>query len=308
MRICHVSRGACPRILKLAYVQKKAGHEIHWVGYTPPSYQTTLPFKYFHQAQEIRFGGIGKTIGELNDKVDIFHVHTHLFDTEILDHVRAAAKKKVVWDRHDNAAYQSDAPMLCPTEAFGGTVYKTYVPRDWWPRAKDPEYDMVIATGLSSVESHFRYWLPVFKTFKEAGIRIRCYTNSIIPDHYSEYAEMNGPIDVVDLLQEMSKARFGLCGTLNKGPIIDDAHPNKLYEYIAAGIPVVCLGKDMAMSKVVEFYKLGAVIEKAEDIVSALEYIETNGIRENVVENRARFIMDSQEPIVMNFYKKVLYG
>lgn len=306
MRICHVSRGACPRIVKLAYVQQKRGIETHWIGYTPPSYQTTLPFTV--TLVDERRKSIKECVEEMNDKVDAFHVHTHLFDTFILDYVKAYAKKKIIWDCHDKAETAHNFPKLTPTEAFGGTTYKTYCPKDWFAGIQEQRFELVIATGVSDTPGHFRHWLPTFQRLKENGMQVKCYTNSQITKEYQEAAEMIPAIDVVDLVQEMSYSMAGLCGTMNNGPIIQDAQPNKLYEYVAAGIPSICFGKDLAMAKVIQDYKIGVVIDHPDEIYAAINYIRKEDITMNVLEQRGRFTMESQERIVTNFYQKVLYG
>lgn len=308
MRICHVSRGACPRIVKLAHVQQAKGHKTHWIGYTPPSYQTTLPFDSIQIIDDGRFGGIKECIDAMNGQVDVFHVHTHLYDTFIAEYVRSYAQKKVVWDCHDKGAIEMPLPKLTPTEAFGGTTYKTYIPKAWFATPKDPKFSLVIATGLSEIDGHFRNWLDTFKKLQGYGLRVRCFTNSAITKEYQEAAEVLPPIDVVDLISEMSYSLAGLCGSPHKAPIMEDAQPNKLYEYVAAGIPSICFGRDTAMAKVIETYQLGAVINKPEDIFDALEFIEREHIRDNVLEQRHRFNMESQERIVADFYERVMYG
>lgn len=308
MRVLHISRGLCPRITKLAYVQQKRGMHTYWGGLTNPSFQRTFPFRQMFIGDDMRFGGVSQIIRKQAGKVDLFHVHTHIMDTAILDDVIRLAKKPVIWDCHDDPIYyKSDAPKLTPTECFEGTVYRTYCPKDWFQAPQVPQYTAIIATGLSDVPGHFRYWLPVFKAFHDLGIRVKCYTPSVITNEYREIAEMREAIDLRYLLEEMSWSAFGICGAPVPSKNIDEAYPNKLFEYVAAGIPVLCFGKNLAMSQVIETHELGVCIDSVDDIPMAMERIQNENMRKNVLLNRHRFTMDSQEPIVRQFYEGVIF-
>lgn len=310
--VCHVSRNLCPRMVKLAYVQQNAGLKTHWIGEVAPTFQKTIPFSTIAVADEIRFGGFQNVLRNIETHVDLFHVHTHLRDSHILEQIVSHAKKPFVVDCHDDTQMAESSWLthrLGPTRHLAGengVVYHSYCPADWFQPPWTPKHDFIIATGLSDKPGHFRYWLDVFTTMHKYANKVVCYTPSLITDEYAKIADMHGPIDIQDLIIEMAQSCFGLCGSPHPDANMINADPNKLYEYIAAAIPVICLGKKHDMVQTINRNRIGVAIDSIEEIADAVRYIHTSGIHENVIKVRDRFTMESQEPLVREFYNSVL--
>ena len=107
-------------------------------------------------------------------------------------------------------------------------------------------------------------------------------------------------------MQELNRYDWGLC-TCAIGPCntYNWAMPNKLFEYITAGIPVIAL----YMNEVGEFIKeheLGVVIESVKDIPKI--YDQHEYYREKVKEKRHLFTMETQVAKIEKLYEKVLGG
>lgn len=315
MKICHVSRGLCPRMVKLAYCQQQAGDDTYWIGQNPPTFQKTTPFDEMIEIDAIRFGLMKKAVDKMNEECDLFHVHTHMRDNFILEEVLKYAKKPYVWDCHD----KPDFPLPNPTENImapnqelagdNGLVYNTYCPKGWFTEPHNPTFDLVIATGLSNVAGHYRDWLRTFKTVKEMGYDLFCFTASNLykDDEYCQVASIREAIDIRELIVDgMSFARAGLCGSPHPDENMLSAWPNKLFEYLAAGIPVICLGSQHAMANFIKAYGIGAVIDSIEDLPGAFQYIKAFECRKRVLEVRHQFTMESQLEQINRFYEKVL--
>lgn len=314
MKICHVSRKLCPRMVKLAWCQTKQGDEVHWVGERQPSFQKTLPFESMGVGHEVRFGGALQALGAIESQVELFHVHTHYTDTDLLEQVMRTVAKPVFWDCHDEpmGGIPDHFPKkfrLAPIEKYmaGGISYRTYCPGDWFPDLSEPEYGLVITTGLSDQEGHERHWEPTFKTMYDEGWKVRCYTFSEVPPSYHSWADMREPVDVRQLLKEMSKATVGICGSPNpRNENMINAQPNKLYEYVAAGIPVVCFGSNLKMAETIRWYSLGVVIDDPKDITEA---VKKAAEMRSFIGNFSRFNFDmaNQAQRVKHFYRKCLH-
>jgi len=82
--------------------------------------------------------------------------------------------------------------------------------------------------------------------------------------------------------------------------------PNKLFEYLAAGVvPIVMNAKEPA--EYVKKHDIGVVV----DSIDELCYAVTNNLLyhtylKKVMEKREQFLMDSQVPKIIKLYEKVL--
>lgn len=309
MKICHISRALCSRMVKLAYAQQHAGHQTYWVGENLITYQKTIPFLGCFIGQGLRFGGIEGHIRNFNKIVDIFHVHTHIKDTHLLD-IEQTATKPWVWDCHDLPEYPATFyPDFSPTESLGGEVYRTYCPEDWFATPKVPNNNIAIATGLSNIPGNFRYWFDVFKDITKQHLLI-CFSESDVftVSAYNQlgynFWKMN--VDIRAMIEQISHCKAGLCGSPYPDKNMLSAFPNKLFEYMAAGIPAICFGRKHEMAAWIEDNGVGTSIDDVSELSKALKYLEDNHCRQRVWEIRSQLTMESQLPRVMGVYDKIL--
>lgn len=304
MNVCHVSKFLCPRIVKLAYVQKRSGINPYWLGVVDAKVQDKNVFNGAFLASEVRFGGIEIKVRRLRDKVDLFHAHTHLRDSSIAENCYKSLVN-VVWDAHDQT-FSKYTPDIGANSHIAEHFYRPYCPKDWFAYPKVPTKDLVITTGLADFDGHFRYWYDTFFEISKMGTIITCYTTSKPTKPYETVAVMEEPLEVRNLIKKLSHYRAGLCGS----PFPDDnmlhAFPNKLCEYIAAGIPVICLGSQHDMAEFIEEMGIGEVIDDISQLPRALEKIEEKKTRERVIKIRNNFTMETQEKIVRKVYEKIL--
>jgi hypothetical protein len=286
-------------------VEQKKGIKTFWAGKFSPTYHNTFPFDDMRLGEEVRFGGMIAGARHLEKGVDVFHVHTHYTDIDVLEDTLRLSKP-VVWNCHDeplggfNSLPQS---RLAPVERLG-TVYRTYCPKDWFPAPSPPNHGLVITTGLSDVPGHERYWVEAFREMTEQNLEPRCYTFSRLTPEYFEVADIRNPIDVRLMIEQLSKATAGICGSPSKGnKNMKSAYPNKLFEYVAAGIPVICIGSHHDMAKTINNYDLGVVIDDVKDIKRATQ--ECIRLRDHVARIRGAFTMESQIDVVLKEYNRV---
>lgn len=297
-------------MLKLAYCQQAYGDSVNWIGEHEPVFQT-VNFRQIEYDVGPRFGDLIPAIEKMHPHTDLYHVHTHLTDRDVLEQVLKYAKKPVIWDCHDRPQWiMSNAPQdrLAPVDelkGINGTVYRTYCPKDWFSIPKRGNGKIVISTGLAD-RPHFRYWLPAFQEMRKAGADVTCYTQSQVSKDYQEAATMKHPLPCRELVQQVSEYSAGLCGSPYPDQNMLSAYPNKLFEYIAAGIPVICVGREHAMAKFIEDNKIGVAIGDPASIMVALDMIEHDNLRANVIAIRDKFSMDTQVDKVTQFYHRQL--
>jgi len=108
------------------------------------------------------------------------------------------------------------------------------------------------------------------------------------------------------LFREMTQYDFGWAGfntTLNHIHL-DTVLPNKLFEYIACGLPVIGF-PHKALKNFLETNRLGIVVDKIEGLQARLRTTEMKIVRANVLKCRGDFTMEANIPLVINIYKKL---
>jgi glycosyltransferase involved in cell wall biosynthesis len=79
--------------------------------------------------------------------------------------------------------------------------------------------------------------------------------------------------------------------------------PNKLFEYLAAGLPILVYGAD-EVAEFVSKHEVGVVVDKLEDIPKV--YDEWPKYKKRVLEKRELFHVDTQAPAIKGVYEKLL--
>jgi glycosyltransferase involved in cell wall biosynthesis len=103
------------------------------------------------------------------------------------------------------------------------------------------------------------------------------------------------PVSYQNLLSETSNYHFGLIPWRNEIPQLQFAMPNKFFEYLCAGIPIIC-SDNSEISETVQKNSLGLIFDHGNSIElrqklstltdieyqklksSVLTYVKTNGI------------------------------
>lgn len=188
--------------------------------------------------------------------------------------------KEIIPDRHMPKMSRSDEMIHCVYE--GGVV------------AEDKSYKYY----------YCYYWLELAK----AGVHIHFYT-AAAPDvcHKLESLHDNihyeGNLSSAELALEMSKYDVGLCFynvTDENRHYLEMSSPNKLYEYINAGLPVA-IGDITAHRKIVEANHWGKVLKWEEDIFSQIKEISDIEVSKKALQSQNLFFEDFEKQL-LNFY------
>jgi hypothetical protein len=101
-----------------------------------------------------------------------------------------------------------------------------------------------------------------------------------------------------EMINECAKYDCGLVGTPFPLPDFEDSMPNKLFEYVAAGIPSIVINSPEA-AKFVEENGLGLSVQDASMVPEAMERLKGDC---NVKQDRWRFTMETEMPGLLELY------
>ena len=172
------------------------------------------------------------------------------------------------------------------------------------PLKKLPGLNLVYAGGLLDVGSlngrfGYRCYMDIFKSFIEAGWNVHLYPARSAPPIYKEIGCIfhDQLQEGKDLFRAMSKFTAGLQGYFNAEGAIHYAlkcRPNKLWSYLAAGIPTIGFngGNGMDIYK----NKWGIELERLEDIPNLqkrLKKIDISKFRDSeIIEKQSKEVFD----------------
>lgn len=141
---------------------------------------------------------------------------------------------------------------------------------------------------------------------KEKGIPLFLYMadpSKEKREHYRGKALWGGehPLDV--LLTKLGRHDWGFCGHTREFEIHKYAMCNKLFEYVAAGVPVIAMNAP-CMGKFVEKHGLGIQVKSIDEL--AERWQESRELRKSVVLNRHKWWMENHIERLEKLYRQVL--
>lgn len=192
------------------------------------------------------------------------------------------------------------------------TVLPSYLPRHLY-RYNIQEwqgglvYEGKVQLTTDGKLSHgFRYcdYLDTAKECKRMGMDFHIYSrndNEFI-EAYQDYALLHEPAVYSELMKCIARHDWGLVGNVNKTPEWDVAMPNKMFEYLAAGVPIVVINAKDCADFVLE-HGVGIVVEDIEEL--AWRWAEHEQCRENVIAKRPQWSMENNINDLESLYEEV---
>lgn len=177
---------------------------------------------------------------------------------------------------------------------------------------EDGQIHIVYEGGIigSDKMSH-RYFEDIWLKIAQAGIHIHFYS----PSDYQYCKKLEalhpnlhyeGNISSNELSVEMSKYDVGLCwlNTNEKNKqYLEFASPNKIQEYINAGLPVA-VGNVKSQIEYVEGFGFGKYLDLNENMEKQLREIEKIEIPANIL-SKKKLTFESKIPYLIDFYKVI---
>jgi len=152
----------------------------------------------------------------------------------------------------------------------------------------------------------------IFRAVVAEGVSLDVYPSRPAPE-YRELAErvrgltVHDTVDPSTLLGLLSKYDYGWAGfneAMNK-PHIDTALPNKLFEYLAAGLPVLTLNH-RALKRFLRERGLGIALDSPADLAGELSRRDIDKLRRRVSAARYEFTVEANAGGPAALYRSLL--
>lgn len=175
----------------------------------------------------------------------------------------------------------------------------------------DNEVHCVYEGGIWQGKKTLRYYEEMFLAIAEQHIHVHFYSedneyvNSLGKLH--PYLHYEGCLNYEDLLTDLTQYDVGLALlniTVRNNTFLQTTFPNKIFEYIYAGLPVAVANIDL-MIDFVKKYKVGQYLELNGDIKKQILDISKIKVDRNLLEKN-KLTMDKQAQNIIDFLKRVI--
>lgn len=329
MKIVEVAHHCCVRVLKQASALLDRGHAVHLIAKRlplTPDFTTSSHFATVGQLRESL---------RLHRDADIIHIHNEpswmlMVAKEILPNVPVvldihdamvfrstdvkykSAEERLTFDWADGLVFVSEKcrQIIKPKQSF--CVLPSYVNEQYyefnsWQWIGGVTYEGKVDTPTDKSFMQYCNYVDVCKGFKKAGIPFHVYapggSNEKKKKCYQSICHLCAPLPYDILIRTLGCHDWGLCGNLKKYREWDLAMPNKLFEYLAGGIPIIALNCG-EVAKFVRKHKVGIVVKSIEEIKDRWD--ERVECQKNVFLKRFDFTMERHIGILENFYKELI--
>ena len=164
---------------------------------------------------------------------------------------------------------------------------------------EDSHYDLrEIFKEIADHKTHLHFYVSIW------GAKEKAYHRLAEENHYIHY---HGHLDQESLLHEITQYDFGWVG-FNLNPKnrrhLDVALPNKLFEYIACGLPVLAF-PHKNIKKFLDRHDAGLVFDSVAEMASQPQHEKTKieSTRRNVLNLRHKFTVENNIGKLVSFYK-----
>jgi len=221
--------------------------------------------------------------------------------------------------------FQLADALVFPGETFGANIRKefdlhqpfitlpSYLPRHLYRYNIQDWYGGLVYEGKVQLSSEgrlsygFRYcdYLDLAKACKKQGMAFHIYSREDQPfiDAYNDYAIIHKPVMFTQLTKHIARHDWGLVGNINPTPEWDVAFPNKMFEYLASGVPIVAINAADCADFITE-HGIGIVVNDIEEL--AWRWSEHRKCRENVIKKRQQWAMDEHIHKLVELYEKII--
>ena len=173
--------------------------------------------------------------------------------------------------------------------------------------ASDGELHLVYEGGISNTRMSHRYMEEIWRAIADAHVHVHYYSQQETEycqalDKTSPYLHYEGNLSGLELIKELTQYDIGslLLNRIDKNA--DIAYPNKLYEYFAAGLPVV--SNLTASMKFVKDFGVGGTLDLQGGIQKQLREIAAIQVPGRFLQEN-RLTMDSRGEDILAFYRKI---
>jgi glycosyltransferase involved in cell wall biosynthesis len=192
-------------------------------------------------------------------------------------------------------------PSYCPKrfygysgeEWIGGLVYEGKV------NLKEENQDSMYGLRYSE-------YLELAQKAHELGIGFHIYcprSDEPFMKAFDDIAFLQQARPIETLIRGIARHDWGLVGNVFPTPEWDVAYPNKMFEYIAACVPVVAINAPECGKFIVK-EGLGIEVESLEEL--KLRWDEHTEIRKNIIKKRQKYAMENHIHKLLDLYKSLI--
>ena len=334
MKILFAARHTCIRAIKIGIALADAGHDVGWIhGMMRADLLPEIGPNYF----ATDYSDFAEKVAKLAPEYDIVHAHTQPTEpVAIAKH--AAGDTPVIYDVHDLertlSGHFSDAEKaafaLCDGAMFVSyetanivrseiprvndipvMVLYSKVPRRLVPSTAEPPWldGMVFQGMLSDV---FNQQLPEMAgVFRKFEIPFYVYTSTNANQRILDQMAANGAVasrqlSYRALIRVLGRHTAAYVGTPDPDTLrFKTAMPNKLFDALAAGIPVIAHNAPAVMSYL-EAFGCGSTIQDLGEIKEHYGIWRQRMFHEDYRPHEATYLMDPEVPRIIEFYRKAI--
>jgi glycosyltransferase involved in cell wall biosynthesis len=173
------------------------------------------------------------------------------------------------------------------------------------PRRSGPP--RIVYQGTLSINGGHYDLRGLFAAIAGQGVSLDVYPARAAPEYHSiPGIRVHETLPAAELLRELPHYDYGWAGfnsTLN-GPHLDTALPNKLYEYLGCGLPVITL-EHRALRRMLREEGVGIALDRVEDLAAALAEADAGALRDRIAAARERFTVEHEIDRIAALYREV---
>jgi hypothetical protein len=341
LKIIMISDHNCIRVTKQATILSKMGHEIHLVTRNLPGGGPYLTRTRWDTADDIRAilqaFGKGYIIHVHNEPSYMVQIAREsmpdskiVFDVHDSNYFRHH-EEQYSWYEEDTAAHLCDGMVFVSDECRKRfmKVQGVKVPYCVLPSASPKRWSRIgpwnWMGGLVSQGGHvapnnepmshanrWRDYTELYKELTEKGVKTFAYSAEFGQNDKGEYNDITayyaslgatpGIFNHNDMLDTLGCHDWSLCGNLGDSPVWDYAIPNKFFDALSAGVPIMNLNCK-PVEKWIERYDIGVNVSSVDEMIK--RWPEHRQKRANVFKNRHHLYMEAFIPKLLKLYEKI---
>jgi glycosyltransferase involved in cell wall biosynthesis len=202
--------------------------------------------------------------------------------------------------------------VTAPTLAFANYALRRDLPSELPPaEGRNGHPPRLVYQGTLSTNGGHYDLREIFRAIVGEGLSLDVYPSRTVPAYAELAAELPGlrvhaTLPPSRLLGELPAYDFGWAGfnsTLN-GAHLDTCLPNKLYEYVGCGLPVLTLGH-RALSRLVAEGGFGLSLATLDDLVGQLAAVDVVELRRRIAAARFELTVEANIHRLAELYEAV---
>jgi glycosyltransferase involved in cell wall biosynthesis len=174
-------------------------------------------------------------------------------------------------------------------------------------RAEHDGPPRIVYQGTLSTNGGHYDLRELFAAIAAQGLSLDVYPAREVPEYRAiPGITVHRTLPAAELLQRLPAYDFGWAGFNSglNGAHLDTALPNKLYEYLGCGLPVVTL-EHRALRRMLREEGVGIAVGSVSDVAEALAGADVAGLRARVAAARERFTVEHEIERIAALYRDV---